>query len=57
MKGGYDMDLITVFPLDPKKELEDCTPVDVHEAYQHGYTAVIENGELLGFYDTKEQTP
>ena len=51
------MDLITVFPLDPKKELEDCTPVDVHEAYQHGYTAVIENGELLGFYNTKEQTP
>lgn len=49
--------MITEYPLDPHKPLEDCSPVDVCEAYQHGYTAVIENGELLGFYKTEEKTP
>ena len=57
-KGEQEMSkMITEYPLDPHKPLEDCSPVDVCEAYQHGYTAVIENGELLGFYKTEEKTP
>ena len=49
--------MITEYPLEPHKPLEDCSPEDVCIAYQHGFTAVIEDGELLGFYDTKEKTP
>lgn len=57
-KGEQEMSkMITEYPLEPHKPLEDCSPEDVCIAYQHGFTAVIEDGELLGFYDTKEKTP
>ena len=41
--------MIKELPQNPNKPLSECTPEDVIEAYELGYNAIIEDGELKGF--------
>lgn len=46
--------MITEYPLEPHKTLEECTTEDLQKAYEQGYEAVLNDGKLRGFKKAPE---